>query len=163
MNVLEGSHPTHLHDWAWQIGTWNVRHRRLRQRLAASDDWEDFPGTCTNWSLMGGQGNIEDNLLELPSGPYQAIALRNFDASTGLWSIWWLDARTPNIDPPVRGAFADGVGTFMGDDIFEGRPIKVRFLWTGMATGSPRWEQAFSEDGGLTWEVNWVMDFTRAA
>lgn len=51
----------------------------------------------------------------------------------------------------------------MGDDIFEGRPIKVRFLWTGMATGSPRWEQAFSEDGGRTWEVNWVMDFTRAA
>ena len=24
-----------------------------------------------------------------------------------------------------------------------------------------RWEQAFSADGGATWEVNWVMEFTR--
>ena len=65
------------------------------------------------------------------------------------------------IDVPVVGRFVDGVGTFLAEDTFEGRPIVVRFLWTRTDTPSPRWEQAFSEDGGTTWETNWEMDFTR--
>lgn len=65
------------------------------------------------------------------------------------------------LQPAVFGAFADGVGTFEGDDTLHGRPIRVRQLWTGVDTATPRWEQAFSGDGGKTWETNWVMDFSR--
>ena len=61
------------------------------------------------------------------------------------------------------GRFEAGIGTFYADDSFGGRPIRVRFLWTGTGTPSPRWEQAFSTDGGATWETNWEMDFTPAA
>ena len=86
--------------------------------------------------------------------------MRTFNSETGLWSIWWLDGRNSDqLDAPMQGLFTDGVGTFYADEIFEGKKIKVRFLWTLPTSITPRWEQAFSEDGGETWETNWVMDF----
>lgn len=101
------------------------------------------------------------NVLESPSGPYRAMSIRAFDAKTGQWSIWWLDARTLRIDPPVRGGFKDGVGIFLGDDTLDGRPIKVRFRWSQITPTSAHWEQALSPDDGATWETNWLMDLTR--
>ena len=152
-----------VHDFDFLPGSWQVRHRRLTARLAGSDDWEEFVGTCQAWALLGGAGNVDDNVLDLPSGTYRAVSLRSFDPATDRWSIWWLDARNPGVlDPPVVGGFTDGVGVFIGDDVFDGRPIKVRFRWTDITDRSARWEQAFSADGGRTWEVNWVMDLTRA-
>jgi hypothetical protein len=67
------------------------------------------------------------------------------------------------LDVPVIGGFENGVGTFVADDVFEGQPIKVRFLWSDISKDACRWRQAFSEDGGRTWETNWVMEFTRAS
>jgi len=61
----------------------------------------------------------------------------------------------------VFGNFQNGVGTFNGDDTFNGKPIKVRFIWSKITASSAQWEQAFSPDGGKSWETNWVMDFTR--
>ena len=72
-------------------------------------------------------------------------------------------ARNPhNLDVPVKGSFSHGVGMFFADDTFNGKPIKVRFLWLDTQSGSPRWEQAFSTDNGATWETNWTMQFTRS-
>ena len=151
-----------VHDFDFYMGTWRVHHRRLKERLAGSDDWAEFEGTSHAWPILDGAGNIDDNVLELPSGTYRAISLRSFDPETDLWSIWWLDGRSPTrLDPPVVGGFRDGLGTFMGNDTFEGRPIIVRFRWSGITPTTARWEQAFSEDGGSTWEVNWVMEMTK--
>ena len=153
----------HEHDWDWLVGHWNVRHRRLKARLAGSKEWETFTGTSTLWLTLGGLGTIDDNVLNLPRGSYRAVTVRAFDPKTRLWSIWWLDGRNPGeLDPPVRGGFQNGVGTFMGDDTFDGKPIKVRFQWLDMTANSAVWEQAFSTDGGATWEMNWHMDLTRA-
>jgi hypothetical protein len=150
------------HDFDFFIGHWTVQHRRLKERLAGCDDWETFEGRSHMWPLLDGHGNVDDNLLHLPSGPYRAVSLRSFDATTGQWFIWWLDARHPHrLDPPVVGGFAGGVGEFQCDDELRGQPIRVRFLWTRTDTPTPRWEQAFSADGGQTWETNWVMDFSR--
>lgn len=149
-------------DFDFFHGDWRVAHRRLKRRLAACDEWEEFGGTCATRPLIGGQGNIDDNIIELPSGAYRAATLRVFDPTTKHWRIWWLDARYPQaLDNPMLGGFADGRGLFYADDMFEGRPIRVRFLWTPGA--SPQWEQAFSEDGGASWETNWVMRFTRTS
>jgi hypothetical protein len=153
----------HEHDWDWLVGRWNVRHRRLKARLAGSTEWEEFAGTSVLWLTLGGLGTVDDNVLELPGGTYRAVTIRAFDAQAGQWSIWWLDERYPTtIEPPVRGGFKDGVGMFVGDDTLRDKPIKVRFRWTDIAANSARWEQAFSPDGGATWEVNWVMQLTRA-
>ena len=151
------------HDFDFLAGRWRVRHRRLRERLAGNHEWQEFDGTCVNQPILGGIGNFDDNLIELPAGTYHGASLRAFDAPSRRWAIWWVDSRFPHtLDPPVVGSFERGTGTFYADDTFAGRPIRVRFRWTDTLTPSPRWEQAFSVDGGARWEINWTMVFARA-
>lgn len=151
-------------DFDFLMGCWNVAHRRLKVRLADCDDWEVFRGTSQAQKTLGGLGNIDDNVLDIASGTYRALTIRAFDRETNTWSIWWLDGRQPGrLDVPVVGRFEAGIGTFFAHDTWEGKPLLVRFLWTQVHTESPRWEQAFSLDGGATWETNWVMDFARRA
>jgi hypothetical protein len=91
---------------------------------------------------------------------YHAMTVRTFDTQTGNWAIWWFDGRNPgSLDPPVKGRFIDGVGTFIANDSFGGVPIVVRFLWDARDVHEPRWEQAFSSDDGRTWETNWINVF----
>jgi hypothetical protein len=149
-------------DFDFEVGDWIVQHRRLNTRLAGAADWETFGGTSRMQHLLGGLGNVEDNLLHLPAGDYRALALRTFDPATGLWAIWWVDGRDPHqLDVPVKGRFQDGIGRFVATDSFQGRPIMIEFQWSQTPDG-PRWQQAFSPDAGQSWEINWVMDFRRA-
>jgi hypothetical protein len=152
-----------LHDFDFLVGEWHVHHFRLKDRLADSHEWVEFDGTCALRPTMGGWGNVDDNVLNLPGGAYRAMGLRAYDPKTGQWAIWWADGRNPfgDLDPPVKGRFQDGVGTFFADDTLRGKPIRVRFTWSRITPTSAHWEQAFSPDGGKTWETNWKMDFTR--
>jgi hypothetical protein len=149
-------------DFDFLHGSWRVAHQRLAQRLKGSTEWVRFGGTMTARSILGGRGNFDENVIELPQGTYQACTLRLFNPEQARWSIYWIDGRDPKLDAPVHGTFSAGVGTFFGDDTFEGRPIRIRFLWSQIKANSARWEQAFSTDGGATWETNWIMEFTRA-
>ena len=149
-------------DFDFFYGAWDVSHRRLQKRLASDTNWDEITGTCEVSPLLGGLGNVDDNVIELPDGAYRAATVRTFDPATRQWSIWWIDGRNPlTIDVPVRGAFVDGVGTFLCEDVFDGGPIQVRSLWSEIAQNTARWEQAFSQDGGTTWETNWIMEFAR--
>lgn len=151
-------------DFDFIIGHWRVMHRRLKERLADCDQWIAFEGSSSTSKILGGYGNLEDNYLSLPDGPYRAVALRSFDTTTRQWSIWWLDSRNPGVlDTPVVGHFKNGEGVFYADDVLNGKSIKVRFKWSIPNNGNPRWEQAFSDDAGTSWETNWIMDFTRSA
>jgi hypothetical protein len=150
-------------DFDFVLGDWTVAHRRLAARLVGSQEWVEFRGTMSTRAILGGAGNIEDNLLDLPGGAYRAVAVRSFDAASGTWAIWWLDGRAPHqLDVPVVGDFVNGVGTFFADDTIDGRPVRVRFVWSRQSADALRWEQAFSADGGRTWEVNWTMAFARS-
>jgi hypothetical protein len=112
--------------------------------------------------ILQGFGNVEDNLLGFPDGKVRAAALRSYDPSSRTWAIWWLDGRAPHVlDVPVVGRFSAGIGTFLADSTFDGKPIKVRFIWKVNAGSNPTWEQAFSSDGGASWETNWHMEFER--
>src|SRR5689334_9203679 len=133
-------------DFDFLVGRWRVRHRRLKTRLAGDTRWEEFGGTCTLWPILGGLGNVDDNVVELPGGTYRAATVRTFDPAARRWSIWWIDARRPGIEPPVHGGFVDGIGTFFGSDTLDGRPITVRFVWSQITATGARWEQAFSPD-----------------
>ncbi|WP_200946033.1 hypothetical protein [Caulobacter sp. Root487D2Y] len=144
-------------------GDWKVRHRRLKERLAGSTEWVDFDGVQTWWPTLGGLGNLDDNLFAMPGGPYNGVTLRAYDPKTDQWSIWWLDGRNPHgdLDPPMKGRFVDGAATLYADDTLRGRPIKVRFIWSNITPATGHWEQAFSPDGGETWETNWFSDFSK--
>ena len=149
-------------DFDFWMGNWNVKNRYVKKRLAGSDEWDEFESTVVARPLLDGLGN-EDEFRTDYRGGFIGMSLRFFDPETKQWWIYWADTRrSGRLDPPVVGAFDGDVGIFEGDDTFDGKPIRVRFIWSGVTTPTPRWEQAFSEDGGETWETNWIMEFTRA-
>ncbi|MDR2961766.1 MAG: hypothetical protein LBV10_19775 [Stenotrophomonas sp.] len=151
-------------DWRWLQGNWRVRHQRLKERLVGDTRWESFAGSSAVWLTLGGRGTIDDNVMALPSGAYRGLGVRAFDPVSSTWSIWWIDGRNPGrIEPPVRGRFDANGGTFHGTDRLDGRPIDVRFRWHDIHGKEPWWEQAFSADGGMHWEINWRNWFRRTA
>jgi hypothetical protein len=149
-------------DFDFLHGEGRVRHRYLRVGPGGRE-WVDASGTASQRPLMGGRANLEEHTIDAPSGSYRALALRSFDAKTSEWSIWWLDGRSPHepLDPPVRGRFERGIGTFHGDTTIGGKPTRVRFIWSEITPASARWEQAYAPEEGGAWESNWVMEFSR--
>jgi hypothetical protein len=150
-------------DFDFLVGKWRVHHRRLQRRLVGDTQWDEFGGSSELRLMLGGFGTFDDNVIELPGGTYRAVTIRQYDPKTRQWSIWWIDGRHHGIGAPLKGAFKDGIGTFFGDDELEGRPIRARFIWSDITANSARWQQAFSTDGGQTWEDNWFMRFERVA
>jgi hypothetical protein len=151
-------------DWDWLLGSWDVFHSRLKDRLVGSTEWQEFNGKSAFWTTMRGLGNVDDNSLQLPAGDYRGLSVRAFDPGTRSWAIWWLDGRNPErIDPPVRGGFRGDEGEFIGTDVYKGTPVTVRFRWHEVRSKRPWWDQAFSTDGGKTWEINWRNYFTRTS
>jgi hypothetical protein len=155
--------PATLTDFDFLVGAWRVKHHRLVGRLVGSTTWEDFEGECRLWPIIGGHGNVDDNVLHAPKGTYRAATLRLFDAERRTWSIYWLDSRALGIDTPMVGGFDGDRGFFYADEIQEGQAITCRFLWFVDDADHCRWEQAFTTDGGSTWETNWQMWLERTA
>jgi hypothetical protein len=146
-------------DFDFLIGSWQVRHRRLRRRLAGCTEWDEVAGTAATESLLGGLCIVEEHRTAVSA--LSGVAIRTFDVARRLWSIYWVGA-DGLLGAPVHGGFEGGVGRFAGDDLHDGQPIQVRFFWTRDGPDAARWEQAFSADEGATWEVNWTMAFSRA-
>lgn len=151
-----------LHDFDFEVGTWRVRHRVKR---ADEPRWREFTGTCNMRTLMAGAANVEEHRFDRPTGSTYGVALRAYDAKTAEWAIWWVDSRVPHgpVDPPAKGRFKNGVGTFYSDVMLDGKPLRTRLVWSHITPTSARWEQANSYDGGKTWEPNWTMEFQRTA
>ena len=150
------------HDFDAFLGQWQVRHRRLKQRLAGSNDWEEYDGTSHWQSILGGIANFNESVVHRSGSTYRSMGLRAFDAKTNVWTDWSLDGRDPTkIAVDGVGSFTNGVGTFFADDTFAGKPIRVRGTFTLLTARSMQWEQAFSPDGERTWETNYVMHHTR--
>jgi hypothetical protein len=149
-------------DFDFFMGIWHCRHRFLVKRLAECHDWIEFDGCCAARKILGGWGNSDESEINLPGDRHRAMSVRTWDPERRKWTIYWLDSRLPGrFGAPMRGGFDKGIGIFHGDDIHDGRPVRVRFLWSRITEDAARWEQAFSLDKGGTWETNWYMDFTR--
>ena len=148
-------------DFDFLIGTWKVYHRALKARLKASTDWLEFEGDMVSRKILNGIGNLDENILYRETGPVHAIALRLFNPESKEWSIYWSTNLTGILDVPVTGGFKDGIGEFYSQEAFQGQHIYSRFIWSKITDNSAQWEQAFSIDGGKTWETNWIMEFER--
>ena len=150
------------HSFDFLVGKWSVHHRYLRIQ-GDQREWVEVDGTCSNRQLMDGLANIDECLINAPTGTYQAIGLRSFDAKMKQWAIWWLDGRYPlgPLDPPLKGSFENGVGTFYLEFLEKEKPMRMRFIWSKITSNNAQWEQATSSDNGKTWETNWIMEFQR--
>lgn len=146
-------------DFDFFIGRWSVVNEQLKKRFCGCDEWDTFAATSVCRKLLGGLAHIDE--IDIPAKAMSGINLAAFNPGERIWSLHWMDNKSLVFFPPLTGRFENGIGTFHGDDTDGGRPVGVRFLWMSSAT-APRWEQAFSIDGGKSWETNWVMKFTRA-
>jgi hypothetical protein len=153
---------TGARDFDFFLGRWVGRNRRLLRPLTGSQEWAEFASRVDCRPLLEGAGQVDEFRADFGDGIVGA-SVRTFDPRTNLWSIFWANARFGMLLPPVVGRFEDGVGDFFSDEEYEGRPIRVRYRWSTGDPASPRWEQAFSADGGATWETNWTMEFRRDA
>lgn len=144
------------------IGRWDVANRRLTSRLTGSDDWEEFRATAIcHGPLLAGGANLDE--LTFPTKDMIGLTLRVLDQASGDWSLYWVSSTDGTLAVPMIGRFDDtGEGEFHGDDTHDGVPIRCRFIWSGITADAAHWEQAFSTDGGVTWETNWTMDYRRA-
>lgn len=164
MSVPEPSEVSGRNDFDFLRGHWTVRNRRLQHPLDPDgSDWREFTMQVENRPILGGLGNIDQyRSSEFPDQPgWEALALRLFDPGTGLWRIWWAStAGAGQLDNPVAGRFVGDRGEFVCDDVLGGRAVKVQYLWSRDAE-HPIWRQSFSFDNGLTWQLNWKMDWSR--
>ena len=155
----DGPDRSGAHGFDFLFGEWRVHHRLMR----ANGEWWEFDGAASNRGLMAGASNVEEHVFTKPSGTTYGVALRAYDAEQDHWSIWWLDSRYPSgpLPAPNVGRFANGVGLFYADFTDNGKAIRSRLKWSDITPRSARWEQAYSYDGGKTWDTNWIMTFER--
>ena len=151
-------------DFDYFLGSWRVEHRRLRKRLAGSNDWEEFAGRTHCQQLFGGLVNLNESVSYRDGRTSHGMGLGGLDARGARRGDWYLCAGDPSkMEPPLYGRFAKGVGTFLARETFEGRPVLVRGRFSSVNKDEARWEQAFSTDDGASWETNWVMRYIRSA
>jgi hypothetical protein len=146
-------------DFDFVHGDWIVTNHKLVELFTGCEEWETFTGFGSARPILGGGGNIDE--LTVPDKGFTGMTIRLYDVERDEWAIYWATSRTGRLDPAVVGRFADGRGDFYGDDVVDGRPVRVHFIWSDITPTSARWEQAFSLDGGQTWERNWVMECRR--
>ena len=150
------------HDFDFALGTWKAHLKRLDHPLTGSKTWVAFDGTFVARNVWNGRAMIEEVELDSPGGHIEGLTLRLYSTQTHQWSIYWANNKNGVMDTsPQVGQFKNGRGEFYGTDTLNGKLIYVRFVWTKTNTDTPHFEQSYSDDGGKTWEVNWVTDQTR--
>ena len=141
------------HDFDFLVGTWKFHLKRLKRRLAGSTDWVEFDGTTVCRKVLDGHAEVEEMNVESADKHthIQGLALRLYNPGAHQWSIYWVNGADGVLEPnPMVGEFNNG-----------GRAVYARFVWSGVNTNSPHFEQSFSADGGKTWETNWITDQTK--
>lgn len=162
LNVI-ASQSSSPDDFDFLVGKWRVHNRKLNKRLAGCDEWNEFEAIGECRKILNGFGNTDSLKTDFDGKPFEGMTLRLFNPQTRLWSIYWADSNAVVLDVPQVGSFENGTGEFFAHDIFEGKPIIVKFNWDATDALNPAWSQAFSADEGKTWEWNWFMSFRRAA
>jgi hypothetical protein len=154
-------HDDSQHDFDFEIGSWKIHLSRLKDRLAGSTAWVEFDGTSLTRKVWNGRANLEEFETDSSQGHIEGLTLRLYNPESRQWSIYWANGKDGMLGTPMIGEFKNGRGEFFDQEPWKGRAVYVRFFWTNTTTKSPHFEQSFSDDGGKTWEVNWITTQTR--
>jgi hypothetical protein len=150
------------HDFDFIFGRWKIHMRRRAVTAGAAGTWSEFDGYGEYRKIWDGRANLNEFEADSPSGHIEGLTLRTYNPQTHQWSLYWASGRDGILAEPQVGQFRDGVGEFYARDTIEGRSVFVRYVWSRSSADSVHFEQAFSADGGKTWDVNWISDMTRA-
>ena len=148
-------------DFDWEIGTWKTEVRRLAKPLSGSNEWGEYTGTSVVRNVLDGRANLVELRVEGPAGRIEGASLRLYNPHTRQWSLNYASASNGVLTRPVHGGFRDGRGEFFGEEDLDGRAVLVRFVISEITADSARFEQAYSQDGGRSWETNWIAVDTR--
>jgi hypothetical protein len=148
-------------DFDFEIGAWKTHLKRLVRPLTGSTTWVEYEGTSIVRKVWDGRANLIELDVTGPAGRIEGLSLRLYNPEARQWSLNFSNSRLGTLSPPVIGEFKNGRGEFYGVESLNGRAILVRFIISDITPSSAHFEQAFSDDGGKTWEVNWIAVDTR--
>jgi hypothetical protein len=149
------------HDFDFEIGTWKTHLSRLLHPLTGSTIWTPYEGSTVVRSIWNGRANLVELEVDGPTGHIEALSLRLYNPQSRQWSLNFANSNDGALSQPTIGEFKNGRGEFFDQELLNGRAIYVRFVVSDITPDSCRFEQAFSADGGKTWEVNWIAIDTR--
>jgi hypothetical protein len=149
------------HDFDFEIGTWRTHVHRLLHPLTGSTTWADYDGTSVVRKIWNGRANLVELEVSGPAGHIEGLSLRLYDPQSRQWSLNFASSAGGTLGVPTVGEFKDGRGEFFDQEPVDGRMVLVRGVWSDITSNSGRFEQSFSDDGGKTWEVNWIATDTR--
>ena len=151
-------------DFDFEAGTWKIHLKRLVKPLSGSNSWVEFDGTSVTRKVWDGRADLEEFETDGPSGHIEGLTLRLYNPATHQWSLYWSNGKNGTLSlPPNVGEFKNGRGEFYCQDTYDGRIVLVRYVWSDITASSAHFEQSYSDDGGKTWEANWITDQTRVA
>jgi hypothetical protein len=149
------------HDFDFIFGRWKIHLKRRAAAANGADTWTEFDGYGRYRKIWDGRANLNEFEADSPSGHIEGLTLRTYNPQTHQWSLYWASSRDGILAEPQVGQFHDGVGEFYAQDKIDGKSIFVRYVWSKITARSVHFEQAFSADGGKTWDVNWISDMAR--
>ena len=148
-------------DFDFEVGTWKTHVKRRVKPLTGSNTWVEMNGTTVVRKVWNGKGILVELVADGPNGRFEGLSLRLYNPQTRQWSLHFANASDGELNVPTIGEFRSGRGEFYSQERYNGRAILVRFIISDITPDSCRFEQAFSDDGGKTWEVNWIATDTR--
>ena len=149
-------------DFDFNYGHWKAHVSRLDGQLVGSTKWLEYDGMSNVTPISNGRANLIEVQVEGPAGRLEGVGLRLYDTQSHQWSLNWASSRDGIIGvPPTVGGFKDGRGEFLDQEMLDGKDIFVRNTYSNITKDGVVFEQAFSADGGKTWEKNWVITFAR--
>ncbi len=143
------------------IGRWKYHLKRRLYPLTESNTWVELNGTGVCFKIWDGRAQLDTIEVDGPTGHIEGLTLRMYNPESHQWRLYWANSKIGIMDPPQVGEFKNGRGEFFAQDTINGKTILIRYVWTDLTTNSPHFEQSFSDDGGKSWEVNWITDQTR--
>lgn len=149
------------HDFDFEIGTWKTHVKRLLRPLTGSTTWVEYQGTTVVRKVWNGRANLVELVMDGPAGHFEGLSLRLYNPETHQWNLNFSNIKSGTLSPPTIGEFKNGRGEFYDQETLNGRAIFVRFVISDITPNSCRFEQSFSDDGGKTWELNWIATDTR--
>ena len=149
------------HDFDFNLGNWTTHIRRLVHPLTGSTTWVEMTGTVVVRKVWNGRAQIEEVEAGGPSGHFEGMTLFLYNPEAHQWGMYFANSSGGTIETPSIGEFKDGRGEFYDQETYQGRTILVRVVWSEITPDTHRFEQSFSDDGGKTWEPNFIANLTR--